>query len=77
MNDFEFQCATKMIFGKDKELCVGEEPKKHGAARVLFVYGGTSVKSCAYGNGGDQTAARPDQGSRSPAEPQRSRGWER
>lgn len=27
MNGFEFQCGTKMIFGKDKELCVGEELK--------------------------------------------------
>ena len=44
MIDFEFQCATKMIFGKEKELCVGEELKKHGATRVLFVYGGASIK---------------------------------
>lgn len=44
MIDFEFQCATKMIFGKDKELCVGEELKKHGAERVLLVYGGSSIK---------------------------------
>ena len=27
MNSFEFQFATKMIFGKDKESCVGEEIK--------------------------------------------------
>lgn len=44
MINFEFQCATKMIFGKDKELCVGEELKKHGAERVLLVYGGSSIK---------------------------------
>lgn len=44
MNNFEFQCATKMIFGKDTELCVGEELKKHGATRVLMVYGGSSIK---------------------------------
>lgn len=44
MNGFEFQCATKMIFGKEKELCVGEELKKQGASRVLLVYGGASVK---------------------------------
>ena len=44
MNGFEFQCATKMIFGKDRELCVGEELKKHGAGRVLMVYGGSSIK---------------------------------
>lgn len=44
MENFEFQCATKMIFGKDTELRVGEELKKHGATRVLFVYGGSSIK---------------------------------
>lgn len=44
MNGFEFQCATKMIFGKDKELCVGDELKKHGASKVLLVYGGSSIK---------------------------------
>ena len=44
MNGFEFQCATKMIFGREKELCVGEELKKQGASRVLLVYGGTSIK---------------------------------
>lgn len=44
MNGFEFQCATKVIFGKDRELCVGEELKKHGAGRVLMVYGGSSIK---------------------------------
>lgn len=44
MNEFVFQCATKMIFGKDKELCVGEELKAHGANRVLLVYGSASIK---------------------------------
>lgn len=44
MNNFEFQCGTKMIFGKDTEKLVGEELKKHGATRVLLVYGGTSIK---------------------------------
>lgn len=44
MNGFGFQCGTKMIFGKDKELCVGEELKKYGASRVLLVYGGSSIK---------------------------------
>lgn len=44
MNGFEFQCGTKMIFGKDKELCVGEELKKYGASRILLVYGGSSIK---------------------------------
>lgn len=33
-----------MIFGKGTQLRVGEELKKHGATRVLFVYGGSSIK---------------------------------
>lgn len=44
MNEFVFQCGTKMIFGKDKELCVGRELKEHGAKRVLLVYGGASIR---------------------------------
>ncbi len=44
MNNFAFQCGTKMIFGKDTEKLVGEELKKQGATRVLFVYGGKSIK---------------------------------
>lgn len=44
MIEFVFQCGTKMIFGKDKELCVGRELKEHGAGRVLLVYGGTSIR---------------------------------
>lgn len=44
MNEFVFQCGTKMIFGKDKELCVGRELKEHGARRVLLVYGGASIR---------------------------------
>lgn len=44
MNNFEFQCATKMIFGKDTQLKVGKEIKKYGATKVLLVYGGNSIK---------------------------------
>lgn len=44
MNNFEFQCATKMIFGKDTELQVGKRLREYGASRVLFVYGGASIK---------------------------------
>lgn len=44
MKNFDFQCGTKMIFGRDTELRVGEELKKHGATRVLLVYGGSSIK---------------------------------
>ena len=44
MNGFTFQCGTKMIFGRETELCVGEELRRQGASRVLFVYGGSSIK---------------------------------
>lgn len=44
MNGFEFQCGTKMIFGKGTEKKVGEELKAQGATRVLLVYGGSSIK---------------------------------
>lgn len=44
MNSFEFQFTTKMILGKDKELCVGEEIKALGGTRVLMAYGGNSIK---------------------------------
>ena len=44
MVNFEFQCATKMIFGKGTEEKVGGELKAYGATRVLFVYGGSSIK---------------------------------
>lgn len=44
MNGFEFQCGTKMVFGRETELCVGEELLRQGALRVLFVYGGSSIK---------------------------------
>lgn len=37
-----------MIFGKETELRVGEELKKQGATRVLFVYGGSSIKKADY-----------------------------
>jgi alcohol dehydrogenase YqhD (iron-dependent ADH family) len=33
-----------MIFGRETELCVGEELLRQGALRVLFVYGGSSIK---------------------------------
>ncbi len=44
MNAFEFQCATKMIFGADAEQKVGAELVRSGAKRVLWVYGGQSIK---------------------------------
>ena len=44
MNGFTFQCGTKMIFGRETEQCVGEELRRQGASKVLFVYGGSSIK---------------------------------
>ncbi len=43
MNNFTFQNATKIIFGKGTEHQVGEEVKKH-AGKVLLHYGGGSIK---------------------------------
>lgn len=43
MNDFVFQCPTKIIFGKGTENQVGSEAKPYGT-RVLLHYGGGSIK---------------------------------
>lgn len=43
MINFEFQNYTKLIFGKDKELTVGDEVKKF-SNKVLLHYGGGSIK---------------------------------
>jgi len=43
MENFNFQCGTNIIFGKDSELTVGQEVKKV-ANKVLLVYGGQSAK---------------------------------
>src|SRR5690554_966414 len=43
MNNFTYQNATRIIFGKDTELQVGEEVKKY-ASRILLHYGGGSIK---------------------------------
>lgn len=43
MINFTFQCATKMIFGKDTENQVGEETIKYGK-KVLLHYGGGNIK---------------------------------
>jgi len=43
MEDFEFQCPTKIIFGRGVEKKVGEEVGKH-SKRILLHYGGGSIK---------------------------------
>lgn len=44
MDNFEFLSPTKIIFGKGTENQVGQEIKKCGAKKVLFHYGGGSIK---------------------------------
>ncbi len=43
MNNFEFYSPTKVIFGKDVELTIGQELKACNATKVLIHYGGGSV----------------------------------
>lgn len=43
-HNFEFYAPTKVIFGKDAEKETGRQIKEWGAANVLIVYGGGSVK---------------------------------
>lgn len=46
MKNFTFYSPTEVIFGKDSELQVADEIKKHGGTRVMVLYGGGSaVKS--------------------------------
>ena len=43
MINYEFFCRTKILFGKDTELKVGEETVKH-SKNVLIVYGSDRIK---------------------------------
>lgn len=43
MTNYEFYCPTKILFGKDTELKVGEETVKH-SKNVLIVYGSDRIK---------------------------------
>ena len=43
MNNFEFYCPVKLIFGKDTEKQIGSEIKPY-AKKVLLHYGGGSIK---------------------------------
>ena len=46
MNNFEFYCPTKVVFGKDTHETVASNIKKFGGSRVLLHYGSQSaVKS--------------------------------
>lgn len=44
MQNFEFVCSTNIIFGKGTENETGSYLKKYGAKKVLFHYGGGSIK---------------------------------
>jgi alcohol dehydrogenase YqhD (iron-dependent ADH family) len=44
MLNFEFLSPTKIVFGKGVENRVGELLKQYGAKKVLFHYGGGSIK---------------------------------
>lgn len=43
MENFDFACPTKIIFGKDTENRVGEEVKKY-SNKIMLIYGGGSIK---------------------------------
>ena len=43
MNNFVFYSPTEFVFGKDTEMQVGALARKHGAQKVMIVYGGGSV----------------------------------
>ncbi len=43
MLDFDFQCKTEIIFGKNTEKRAGRESARFGS-RVLLIYGGGSIK---------------------------------
>jgi alcohol dehydrogenase YqhD (iron-dependent ADH family) len=43
MNNFEFYCPTKIIFGKDEQKKIGEYVKKY-SSNILLHYGGGSIK---------------------------------
>ena len=43
MNNFVFYSPTEFVFGKDMEMQVGALARKHGARKVMIVYGGGSV----------------------------------
>lgn len=44
MNSFTFQAPTKVVFGKDAEVQVGQLCKEQGATKVLVHFGGQSAK---------------------------------
>ncbi|MCQ2225943.1 MAG: iron-containing alcohol dehydrogenase, partial [Paludibacteraceae bacterium] len=43
MDNFSFQCITKLCFGKDQQKKIGSRIQSY-AKKVLLVYGGGSIK---------------------------------
>ena len=43
MNNFVFYSPTEFVFGKGTEMQAGALARKHGAHKVMIVYGGGSV----------------------------------
>ena len=43
MENFDFQCGTRIIFGRDTEKQAGELVKQYGKT-ALLLYGGGSIK---------------------------------
>ena len=44
MENFVYNCSTKVIFGRDTEMLVGEEIKSWGGTKVLIHYGSESAR---------------------------------
>ncbi|MCD6450668.1 MAG: iron-containing alcohol dehydrogenase [Thermotogaceae bacterium] len=44
MNNFVFHNSTKVVFGKGTVGAIGDEIKNYGYKKVLFLYGGGSIK---------------------------------
>ena len=43
-SNFKFHMYTDVLFGKGTEMEVANMIKKHGGTKVMFVYGGGSIK---------------------------------
>ena len=43
INNFEFYCPTRIVFGRDSEKQIGKLAKEYGATQALIVYGKKSA----------------------------------
>ena len=46
MLDFRYSLKTDIVFGENRSTAAGELCKKHGAKKVLVVYGGDYLQKC-------------------------------